>query len=112
MAIENARLYAKAQQARAEAEGQVAQMNAVLSLISHDLREPLTVIIGHAHWLQRLLAQNSQANEAASADSIVQCGLRMNAMIQDLVESVRLEGGSAPPPAAPCRPWPPAKPTL
>lgn len=93
LAIDNARLYGEAQQARAEAERQVVQMNTLLSLISHDLREPLTVMIGHAHWLQRILDQKGDLSEARSADTILQCGMRLNAMIQDLVESARMEGG-------------------
>ncbi len=64
-----------------------------LSLISHDLRAPLAVIMGQADWLRRLLAQRGLEREAGSAESILRGARRMNAMIQDLVESARLESG-------------------
>ena len=64
-----------------------------LSLISHDLRAPLTVMMGQASWLQRALAKKQLEREAASAEAILKGAKRMNSMIQDLVESSRLEAG-------------------
>ncbi|MHB1417721.1 MAG: histidine kinase dimerization/phospho-acceptor domain-containing protein, partial [Chloroflexota bacterium] len=64
-----------------------------LSLISHDLRNPLTVILGMAQWLQRQLGEAAMAQEASTAERIVTSAQRMNAMIQDLLESARLEVG-------------------
>jgi two-component system, NtrC family, sensor histidine kinase KinB len=63
------------------------------SLISHDLRNPLTAIRGHAQILQRNLSRQNLQAEAASADAIVRSASRMNSMIQDLAESSRLESG-------------------
>ncbi|MHB0870903.1 MAG: sensor histidine kinase [Chloroflexota bacterium] len=63
------------------------------SLISHDLRNPLTAIRGHAELLSRLLTRQGLQREAGSADSIVKSSNRMNSMIQDMVETVRLESG-------------------
>ena len=64
-----------------------------IRMTSHDLRSPLSVVIGQAEWLRRLLERQGLGREAASADSIHRSARRMNSMIQDLVESVRLESG-------------------
>jgi signal transduction histidine kinase len=63
-------------------------------MISHDLRTPLTPITGQASLLQRLLAERGMEREAASAEAIVKSAERMNSMIQELVESARLETGT------------------
>lgn len=65
-----------------------------ISLISHDLRNPLTPITGHASWLVRRLTDIGLSPEAGSAESILQNARRMNVMIQDLVQSIKLESGS------------------
>lgn len=64
-----------------------------VSLISHDLRNPLTVLKGHGDLLYRLLSRQGLDREASSAEAIGKSARRMQAMIQDLVESVRLESG-------------------
>jgi PAS domain S-box-containing protein len=66
-----------------------------LGLISHDLRAPLTTILGHAQMLLLWLAQQGLEREANSAKAIVESGTRMNTMIQDLVARSRQEAGSA-----------------
>jgi len=64
-----------------------------LSLVSHDLRAPLTAIMGQAGWLERTLEAQGNQREAASAQAIVKGAKRMNTMIQELMESARLETG-------------------
>ena len=64
-----------------------------LSLISHDLRAPLTVVLGQAEWLRRVLSERGEAREADSAKAIKKNAERMSSMIEDLVESTRLETG-------------------
>ncbi|HEX9017121.1 MAG TPA: ATP-binding protein, partial [Chloroflexota bacterium] len=61
--------------------------------VSHDLRSPLTVIMGHGQLLQMALNKTSQARWRDSADSIVLAARQMNAMIRDLVDSLRMESG-------------------
>jgi len=62
--------------------------------ISHDLRAPLTTIQGHAQLLQRALENaGSESRLQRSVDAIANAARRMNAMIQDLVDSARLEAG-------------------
>jgi PAS domain S-box-containing protein len=63
-------------------------------IISHDLRAPLTVVQGQAQILLRLLAKAGEPGpEERSAEAIVTSARGMNAMIQDLVDSARLESG-------------------
>lgn len=62
-------------------------------MISHDLRNPLTPILGSASLLQKRLAERGMEREARAAEAILTNARRMNSMIQDLVESARLEAG-------------------
>jgi PAS domain S-box-containing protein len=64
-----------------------------VSLISHDLRSPLTIVLGTASLLRQWLDEKGLAHQASSAATIVDSAKRMAAMIQDLVESARLESG-------------------
>ena len=64
-----------------------------VSLISHDLRSPLTAVMGRAELLRRELDRKGLAREAESARAIAVCAEHMNSMIQDLVDSARLEAG-------------------
>jgi signal transduction histidine kinase len=59
--------------------------------ISHDLRAPLTVIQGQAQLIERFVDEKDLVRQGAL--SIVQGARRMNGMIQDLVDSARLETG-------------------
>jgi PAS domain S-box-containing protein len=63
-------------------------------MISHDLRNPLTPILGSAGLLQKRLAERGMEREARAAEVILTSARRMNSMIQDLVESARLEAGA------------------
>ena len=65
-----------------------------ISLISHDLRAPLAIIQGHTQVLKRALEKAGiDGTERRSADAVITGVQRMNAMIQDLVDSARLEAG-------------------
>jgi len=67
-----------------------------LALISHDLRAPLTAVQAEAQLLERLLGRdgNADSGHVQRTRSIVTNARRMNAMIQELLESSRLESGS------------------
>jgi signal transduction histidine kinase len=70
-----------------------SQREAVILAISHDLRQPLTPVIGHASMLQQKLSMRGLDQEARSAAAILKGGKRLDSMIQELVDSVRLESG-------------------
>ncbi len=66
----------------------------ILSTVSHDLRTPLTVILGQAQLLIRSIRKGQLGGfEERSAEAIVSGARRMNSMIQDLVDSARMESG-------------------
>ncbi len=66
----------------------------LLHTVSHDLRTPLTVILTQAQLLDRLMeARVRDERERRSIEAIIAGARRMNAMIQDLVDSARLESG-------------------
>jgi PAS domain S-box-containing protein len=67
------------------------QQRLVLQTISHDLRAPLTVILGHARVLQEMVGAEDPGQQ--SVDAILRGAQRMNTMIQELVEAARLDGG-------------------
>jgi signal transduction histidine kinase len=64
-----------------------------ISTISHDLRNPITSVMGYAQMLERQLTRRNLVKEARNAALILTSAKRMNAMIQDLVESSSLESG-------------------
>ena len=64
-----------------------------VSMVSHDLRSPLTVIQGQTQMLDRFAEEPIVVRK--SAEAIYTSSNRMNAMIRDLVESARLESGQA-----------------
>lgn len=65
-----------------------------INIVSHDLRAPLTGIQGHAQVLQRALRKDGQSGrELASAQHIITGVQRMSLLIQDMVDSARMETG-------------------
>ncbi len=66
----------------------------LLRAVSHDLRNPLTAILGQAERLLRALDRVGMAGpERQAAEAIITGGRRMNSMIQDLVDAARIEAG-------------------
>ena len=61
------------------------------SLISHDLRSPISVILGRASMIEQGADKPDWVRK--NAEALMVSANRMNAMICDLVESVRLESG-------------------
>lgn len=64
-----------------------------VSLISHDLRNPLSAILIMAEVLQNRPEQQCSGDSAGYLHSIQCEAERMDAMIRDLLESARLESG-------------------
>jgi signal transduction histidine kinase len=70
---------------------ELEQSREFVYLISHDLRNPLTLIIGYSQQLLRLSLVAGRTRK--SVESILTASQRMQAMIEELVESARLESG-------------------
>ena len=68
-----------------------------VQLIAHDLRSPLASLMGYAQILYRALSQKGLQREASNAQAILDGARRMNRMIQELVESSKLESGGLEP---------------
>jgi PAS domain S-box-containing protein len=66
-----------------------------LALLSHDLRSPLTVILGYGQQLLRKLGEPGQEKEAAKVRVIVESSLRMERMLKQVLEQSALESGPA-----------------
>lgn len=64
--------------------------------LSHDLRNPLTALFANAQRLERLLAGREMDKEARLAHTVIELGRRMNTMIQDLADALRVDAGAVP----------------
>ena len=69
------------------------QREQYLHLIAHDLRSPLAAAFGYASMLKRRLQQSPDGKDSGDAEKIMVNLQRMNSMIQDLINSARLESG-------------------
>jgi PAS domain S-box-containing protein len=97
----NAELRTASEQAKGQADGAKRQAERLSQLhlrqedyihaIGHDLRNPLTGILGHAQLMQRYPEKTDLIDKCAS---IIEASARqMSRMIMDLVDSARLESG-------------------
>jgi PAS domain S-box-containing protein len=85
LAVEKARLYRIAQDA-------IHLRDDVLSIVAHDLRNPLGTILMQAELLRRRSAEEDGGARKAGT-VISRSATRMNRLIQDLLDVARMEGG-------------------
>jgi two-component system sensor histidine kinase KdpD len=69
--------------------------NSLLSAISHDLRTPLAALVGLADTLQMTQPPLSPPQQQVAA-SIRDSALRMNSMVDNVLDMARLEAGAVP----------------
>ena len=67
--------------------------NSLLSAISHDLRTPLAALVGLADTL-KLTSPDAKASEKEIIDSIHHSAMRMNDLVNNLLDMARLESGT------------------
>lgn len=85
LAVDNARLYAQAQNA-------IAARDQLLSVVSHDLRNPLGVVMMSTSFLRELVpADNPQVGR--QLDMIGRSAEHMHRMIEDLLDVARVDAG-------------------
>lgn len=83
-----------AQGRAAELERLQEQRNDIMRAVSHDLRSPLTAILGQAQLLNRRMEKaGAPGREREAVQAIIGAAQRMNLMIQDLVDATRSEAG-------------------
>jgi PAS domain S-box-containing protein len=70
-----------------------SQREDLLRAVSHDLRNPLQIMVLQAERLTRLLGGPEHERERASAERIIRASQQMGIMIRDLVEAARFESG-------------------
>ena len=80
----------------AESRGRVADMEQSweqwLSLISHDLRGPLTLILGYVQTvLQHLPDEKAHDQDRHDLDAAINAALRLDKMISEIVDAARIE---------------------
>lgn len=86
--LDNARLYRESQAA-------VRTRDTFLSVASHELKTPLTSLLGQAQLIQRRMRQDPAASERdqRGIDTVVQQGLRLSHLISTMLDISRLETG-------------------
>jgi signal transduction histidine kinase len=88
LALDNARLYREAQAA-------VQLRDQFLSVASHELKNPLTALLGNAQQLQRRAGREGKLSERnqRAIEMIVEQSARLNKMIAALLDISRIEHG-------------------
>lgn len=87
LAVDNARLYEALERA-------IRARDEVLGIVAHDLRNPLNSIVLNAQALRRR-GREPERRDQKQSDSIHRAAMRMNRLIQDLLDVTRLEGGQS-----------------
>src|SRR5439155_4568365 len=94
MALENARLLARAQEARAEGEAAVRVRDEFLSVAAHELKTPMTSMQGFAQvllgWLERDEGVDPALRRRALRTIVAQSG-KLNQLVCQLLDLSRLE---------------------
>lgn len=93
VALDQARAREEAEAARRLAEGERLR-SALLSAVSHDLRTPLTGIVGAAGVLAEGAESLSVETRRELAQGIVEEGGRLGRLMTNLLHASRLEGGA------------------
>ncbi|HEU5104162.1 MAG TPA: PAS domain S-box protein [Roseiflexaceae bacterium] len=94
-ALERARLYEAEHLARANAESAVRLRDQFLSIAAHELKTPLTSLLGYAQLFQRRTARagNLSAADQRALGVIVDQAGRLNRMVAALLDITRIETG-------------------
>jgi signal transduction histidine kinase len=80
------------QQARLAAISE--RQSSTLSMVAHDLRNPLGMVIGFSEVLQRTLADRAEPQDLLLLERIEAQGRRMLGLVEDLVDAAVLERGA------------------
>ncbi len=89
VAIDNAQLYREAQQA-------LEIRDHFLSIAAHELKTPITALLGHAQLLQQRLQRTGlfQDREYRMLEVITEQALRLSSMVEVLLDATRIRSGT------------------
>ncbi|HYT68740.1 MAG TPA: GAF domain-containing sensor histidine kinase [Vicinamibacterales bacterium] len=90
-AVERARLYEAADEARAEAERANRHKDELVSIVSHELRTPLNAILGWTSMLEQGVLDSH--GSARALHSIADNATRQVRLVEDLLDFSRLQSG-------------------
>jgi K+-sensing histidine kinase KdpD len=93
IALDNARLFAEAQRTADELRVANAAKDEFLGLVSHELKTPITTILGNAEVLERRAAELSEESRSAALGDIRGEAERLHRIIDNLLVLARLEQG-------------------
>jgi len=65
-----------------------------LTIAGHELKTPLTVVIGWAQYSQRLLAQGAATNASATLDLVVAQAQRVARLIDTFIDTIKIQHGT------------------
>jgi signal transduction histidine kinase len=91
IAIENARLMSRLQDANSELMRLDRMKSDFIAIASHELRTPLGLILGHATFLKDSVA----ADQQEQMDVIIRSAMRLKAIIEDLSTIAQKDGGQS-----------------
>jgi PAS domain S-box-containing protein len=92
-AFERAQFYQAIEQARADAQEAVRERDAFLSIASHEIKNPLTSLLGRAQLLQRRLGRISESGEMrGDIRIIIDQSQRINTLVTNLLDMSRVTG--------------------
>lgn len=93
LALQRLLAMAESERRRTEAEAAVKSRDEVLSIVSHDLRNPVSTVAMSAQLMKDPTIQLSEAQRGEQLDVVIRSAHRMNRLIQDLLDVARIEGG-------------------
>jgi signal transduction histidine kinase/DNA-binding NarL/FixJ family response regulator len=92
LAVDNARLYRESQRLHRESEQAASARDEILAVVSHDLRNPLAVVVMAATTM-RQAATVTDERRIALSEKIVRSARRMTRLIEDLLDVTRIDSG-------------------